>query len=311
MNMESRRKRQRASTDNKGPSLRKRPKKSLKEPDSQASDEPQWWSVQAVLEERKRPGKPIEYKVLWDPNPQTGETYPPSWEPAAHLTADLLAEWTAKNGSARDQAAHEPLSQAHYHDHSLTTKSSTTTRSGLRRLDLAPSRDFSAPASPSTAAESSPSSPPNQELDPEAENGGAAAGNFATGIVIETHADFPRDEYQADLSQRADFQTSQTWPSSQLAQESQATPERDVPAHQADQKAEKTPKVIPDSQSQGNIALVETSPVQSFFGSPELQQRVSHLLHYHECTTAPAPASSAASRRARKQTEFPTAHRSH
>ena len=327
------RKRSRITTENEGRTLRKRTKKSFKEPDSQNSDEAQWWSVQTVLSERHLPGKPTEYKVLWDPHPQTGETYPPSWEPAAHLTADLLAEWKQKSGKSGDQAggAHvEPRSQADFvpADDSLNTGSISTTttpnRSGLRRLELTTtSREYSAsPASPSTAA-SSPRrriDPPNQSQlepsDPEspdiAENGEVPlrVNNSATAIVqIENHASFPREDYQVGLSQRADLETSQPYLSSQFAEDSLSSQDRRSDPQPFTQPADaKTPKVIPDSQSQGNLGAIESSPVQSFFGSPDLRQQVSALILlflYHCCCrrkySRDKPASKQASRTVSKQ----------
>lgn len=281
-------KRQRASTDNKGPSLRKRTKKSLKEPSTQGSeDAQQYWRVETVLDERKRPGKAIEYKVLWAPNSQTGETYPPSWEPASHLTADLLEEYRHKKSGDQADGAF-PASQAAFEpsggDSSLEAGATTTTpnRSARRTLALTETGESSpAAASPTSTAPSSPRPNQSQLVDPvnperrASENGdfnnSAPAGTFA-GVVLDNISDFPRDEYLAGLSQ---LQTSQAWPSSQAAQELQTTPGVLVSSQPSAQPAgTKTPKIIPDSQSQSNIFLAAGSPIASLFSSPELQQKV-------------------------------------
>jgi hypothetical protein len=305
----NRRKRQRASLekDNQGPSLRKRSKNSFKEPPaSQDLDEAQWWSVQTVLDERKRPGKPIEYKVLWDPHPLTGEIYPPSWEPAANLTKDLLVEWKQKSGKSGDQAdGHvEPRSQAPYvpgtgADSSLDTGASTITttpsRSAIRsQAEEARHEEVSASPVPSTAP-SSPRrvAPPNQSqhLDPEfqessqhtAESGehlhSRRKSTTATVVEIKNSTDFPRDEYQGGLSQQPGFPAAQSEVgtlSSPLAsvRKPATTTGSAQPSRQPADAA--TQRVIPDSQSQGNTAAIgRSSPTQSYFESPGLPQQVS------------------------------------
>ena len=295
----NRRKRQRASIDNKGYSLRKRTKRSLKETDSQYSDD-DYYSVQTVLAERRLPGKGTEYLLQWDPHPETGETYSPSWEPAKFLLPALLAEWKQKNPKSGDHQADghvEPRSQAAYvpgGDESLNTAISSSVAvandSGVPQLDLTTSEQFSAsPALQSTALSSPRRAPPNQstQQDPEspeldtAENGAVHLGpeNLAAAIVVTTDTDFPRDEYQAGLSQQLRLRTSQSWPSSQPGLESQATSEPQPSGQPSAQPTEaKTPKVIPDSQSQGYVGLGLSSPTESVLGGSSPYREVSVLL---------------------------------
>jgi hypothetical protein len=105
-----------------------------------------------------------------------------------------------------------------------------------------------------------------------AENGDSTpVGSFA-GVVLDNKSDFPRDEYLVGLSQ---LQTSQAWPSSQGAQELQTTPGGLISSQPSAQPTDtKTRKVIPDSQSQGDIYLAAGSPSASLLNSPELHRKV-------------------------------------
>jgi hypothetical protein len=287
----------RASTDNKGRNLRKRPKISFEEQDSQdLNDEAQdWFSVSTILDERKRPGKPREYKVLWEPNPVTGETYSPTWE--VELTEDLLAEWREKSRKrSGDQAdGNLPHSQAAFlgGDDSLQSNSTTLTptsptlnKKALRRnrvIKDSSDRESSAAAS-SPRRTSLEHAPPNQATDPGSNNPAAeviAEDGIGTGnqprpaianVFITRRSDFARDEYLAGLSQVSQ-QTeieNQLWGSQSLHNDRQ--PERQ-PSHARLE--------IPDSQSQYNTANIVSSPVIEEQVSKYISQRLSCCLDPH------------------------------
>jgi hypothetical protein len=289
------RKRQRASTDNKGRNLRKRPKKSFKEASTQESDEFQaWWSVSAVVAERRRPGKSIEYQVLWDPNSETGETYPPSWVRSEDLTADLLAEWQHKRRKSGDldEADGEPRSQAAFTlggDNSLdsvfTVSASTyptSNRQAFRRHRvIEDSSDYDLESPASSTAPSPRRAPPNQaqHLDPASpaaeiitESGhnqhNAAVAN---AVFITQKDDFDRDEYLIGLSQANQSQLS---PSS-AQEDSRVTP--GIQPHPQPTGA-KTRLVIPDSQSQNDTGLDFTSPISNYSNSSSERQQVSNTI---------------------------------
>ncbi|KAH8805943.1 hypothetical protein F5884DRAFT_801173 [Xylogone sp. PMI_703] len=76
------------------PSQPSRFKKS-KEKKKRASSATQYFKVRDVLEERVRNGQ-LQYCIDWEDNPETGESYTPTWEPRHHLTEQALLDWEEK-----------------------------------------------------------------------------------------------------------------------------------------------------------------------------------------------------------------------
>jgi len=59
------------------PTTKRKPKKAEPKPDPEGDESP-FFPVRAVLQERRKKGV-FEYLVDWEPNPKTGEEYPPNW----------------------------------------------------------------------------------------------------------------------------------------------------------------------------------------------------------------------------------------
>ncbi|KIW07426.1 uncharacterized protein PV09_02267 [Verruconis gallopava] len=290
----STRKRQRASTDHKGHSLRKRSKKSFREPDS--DDAQAWYSVSCIVDERRRPGKPPEYKVRWDPDPTTGEGYPDSWEPEQYLTADLLDEWRQNSKKSGDQAvAREPHSQAPFVPDNSSLDSAASPppepasaavarkRAQPRSRALRSLSPVLAHSAPSSSSSPSRSTPPHQARvatstgsTAEAVRGAESGLNdqdATAGLVVVTNPPhFFRHDYLAGLSQQAALQeTRQPWPTSH-GDQSRPTPESQPSVQPANARL-----VIPDSQSQDTAEDNYTSPTQHSIDSADLRQHSSPL----------------------------------
>lgn len=63
-------------------------------------DEDKLWKVRSILEERIKSGK-FQYLIDWEDDEQTGEKYPPTWEPKKNLTLDVLAEWEEEKAAKK------------------------------------------------------------------------------------------------------------------------------------------------------------------------------------------------------------------
>ena len=53
----------------------------------------QYYTAHAILSHRPSPNG-LEYKVDWEPDPETGEKYEPSWEPHAFVSRVLIRAYT-------------------------------------------------------------------------------------------------------------------------------------------------------------------------------------------------------------------------
>ncbi|KAK5116157.1 hypothetical protein LTR62_008483 [Meristemomyces frigidus] len=52
----------------------------------------EYFKVRSIIDER-----PGEYLIDWEDHSRTGESYAPTWEPEAHITADTIQEWRLAN----------------------------------------------------------------------------------------------------------------------------------------------------------------------------------------------------------------------
>ncbi|KAH7318535.1 hypothetical protein B0I35DRAFT_479032 [Stachybotrys elegans] len=60
---------------------------------TQEEEEEIWWSIRAILDERRVEGQ-IEYLVDWEPHHITGETYDPTW--SCEVTDEAREDWLAR-----------------------------------------------------------------------------------------------------------------------------------------------------------------------------------------------------------------------
>jgi hypothetical protein len=162
------------------PTPNKRPKHADTR-DGALSPSEELWEAESILEE-KRVGRKLHYLVEWKGiDPQTGETYQPTWEPEINCTKALIHEWKSKKaarattGAGRGGGSSTPRqrsktqslqprpgrksrvvvesspepSTAHSTTAPSTTAPSTTAPSTPR--PLTPARESAAPALPSSA----------------------------------------------------------------------------------------------------------------------------------------------------------------
>ncbi|OQU96977.1 hypothetical protein CLAIMM_02982 [Cladophialophora immunda] len=84
---------------------RKRPRSPVEEEDSR------YWSVVTLLDHRSNPKThDQEFLVQWDRDPDTGEDWPPSWQPEHAVTKDLVEDYWKEN-KKKEAKSNDPESQ--------------------------------------------------------------------------------------------------------------------------------------------------------------------------------------------------------
>eukprot|EP01083_Nonionella_stella_P090797 253721_1 len=70
------------------------------------------WEVKCILKRRTTRKKGVEYQVDWEP--VDGQTWPPSWEPAANIHTEMVAEFEAdrKKAAAEKKRAYNAKRKA-------------------------------------------------------------------------------------------------------------------------------------------------------------------------------------------------------
>ncbi|KAK6609215.1 hypothetical protein H4I96_03146 [Botrytis cinerea] len=91
-----------------------RSSKSSKKRSKKKDSTPPLYDINGILDERKS-GKITEYLIDWRDNPETGESYEPTWEPYANVTEAAIYEWqnrpAIQNYSSQSQDS-EPIRPA-------------------------------------------------------------------------------------------------------------------------------------------------------------------------------------------------------
>ncbi|EGO54322.1 hypothetical protein NEUTE1DRAFT_140637 [Neurospora tetrasperma FGSC 2508] len=109
------RKNKKKASNKKAKKAKESEDESEEESEDEAYDPMQLWEVRDIIAEQVDSDGQLQYLVDWEDNPETGEKYDPTWEPAENVvdtSAQILAEWEerrARRASTEEEVSAEAV----------------------------------------------------------------------------------------------------------------------------------------------------------------------------------------------------------